>query len=109
VDGVAAILRCGSPTPFRLEALAHNRLRSGLCLRGWPFHDAEAAASEVVKAALIRIGAKRPRWAEGQPSWTEAGVILVERTRCIRCGWRQPEGHRKFCGPLCFSAHRNYL
>jgi hypothetical protein len=104
VETVANILRHGDPTKFALEAYSRHALRSGLCLKGWGWQEADAIAAEIVAAALNRIGARRPTWMEGQPEWTQDGVIVFERTRCIQCGWKLPEGHRKFCGPLCHAA-----
>lgn len=109
IDGAAVILRKGDPTPFAFEAFVRNGLRAGLCLRGWKWADADGAAAEVVSAALRQIGAVRPTWQQGQPEWTQDGVVLWQRTRCIRCGWKLPPENRKFCGPVCFAAHHNAL
>ena len=109
VDGVAAILRKGDPTPFAFEAFCIYGLRSGLCLRGWGWHEADETAQDVVSAALRQIGAKRPTWYQGQPEYTQDGVIMFERTRCVRCHWKLPEGHRKFCSSLCAGAHHESL
>jgi hypothetical protein len=105
IDGAAAILRHGEPTKFALEAYCRHGLRSGLCLRGWKWQEADEAAADVVAAALNVVGAKRPSWQAGQPEWCQPGVMALARTRCIRCGWKLPEGNRKFCGSLCHSAH----
>lgn len=109
IDGAAVVLRKGDPTPFAFEAFLRHGIRAGLCLRGWRWHEADEAAADVVVAALRQIGAQRPTWKQGQPEWTQEGVALVERTRCIRCGWKLPPENRKFCGPVCFSAHHNAL
>lgn len=109
IEGTADILRRGDPTAFAFEAFCRHGIRSGLCLKGWNWTDADAAATDIVSAALRQIGARRPTWQQGQPEYTQDGVIVNERTRCIRCGWRLPEGHRKFCGPVCFTAHHNAL
>lgn len=109
IDQTAAILRRGEPTYFALEAFMRHGLRSGLCLRGWHWHDADELAKEVISAALNQIGAKRPTWKQGQPEWTQEGVITIERERCIRCGWKLPEGHLKFCSALCGAAQNKEL
>lgn len=80
-------------------------IRSGLILQGgWRWRDADAAARDVVRSALRRIGARRPSWQQGQPEFTQFAV-LYERTRCVRCGWKLPEGHRRFCSRRCSGAH----
>lgn len=105
IDQTAAIMRRGEPSAFALEAFMRHGLRAGLCLRGWRWRDADELAADVVGSALNQIGAKRPTYQQGQPEWTQEGVILIERERCIRCGWTLPEGHWKFCGRQCSWAH----
>lgn len=105
IDQTAAILRRGEPTDFAFEGFMRHGLRSGLCLRGWSWSDADDMAADIVRSALAQIGAKRPTYQQGQPEWAQDGVILVERERCIRCGWQLPEGHSKFCSRLCHGAH----
>jgi hypothetical protein len=107
VEGVARLLRRGEPTRFAFEAVCRHSLRSGLCLRGWSWHDANAEATEIVLLALRALGAARPPWIMGQPEWTQDGVLAFERTRCIQCGWRLPPENRKFCGPVCYRAFHN--
>src|SRR5690606_16914077 len=84
-----------------------HEMRSGLCLRGWPWADADAAAAEIVAAALNMVGARRPTWQQGQPEYVQFGVVLEERTRCVVCGWKLPEGHRLYCSPTCFEVKRH--
>ncbi len=106
VDTIAAILRSGDPTPFAFEASCRHGLRAALCLHGWRWQEADAMAAEIVTLALRIIGARRPTWAEGQPEFVQNGAgTLIERTRCIRCHDRLPQGHHKFCGQLCATAH----
>ncbi len=105
IDQTAAIMRRGEPTNFAFEGFMRHGLRSGLCLRGWSWADADDMAADIVRSALSQIGAKRPTVQQGQPEWTQEGVILIKRERCIRCGWALPEGHWKFCSRRCLDAH----
>lgn len=105
IDQTAAILRRGEPTDFAFEGFMRHGLRSGLCLRGWSWSDADDTAADIVRSALAQIGAKRPTYQQGQPEWAQDGVILIERERCVRCGWQLSEHQRKFCSRLCHNAH----
>ena len=109
IDQTAAIMSRGEPSVFAFEGFMRHGLRSGLCRKGWGWHDADAASAKIVSAALTQIGAKRPTVAQGQPEWTQEGVILVERERCIRCGWKLPDGHWKFCSRRCLDAHHSAM
>lgn len=109
IDQTAAIMRRGEPSVFAFEGFMRHGLRSGLCLRGWSWADADDMAAEVVRSALDQIGAKRPTYQQGQPEWAQDGVVLVERERCIRCGWALPEGHWKFCSRRCLDAHKGAM
>ncbi len=104
VNTVADVLKTGEPTRFALEASCRSGLRAGFCLEGWNWQEADATAAEIVAAALHMIGAKRPTWQQGQPEWTQHGVVAEERTTCIRCKGELPEGHYKYCGNLCAQA-----
>lgn len=106
IDQTAVIMRRGEPTDFAFEGFMRHGLRSGLCLRGWSWADADDMAADIVRSALSQIGAKRPTYQQGQPEWVQDGVITFERERCIRCGWALPEGNWKYCSARCSSAHR---
>lgn len=106
IDGVAEILKQGEPTKFAFEAFCRHDLRSGLCLAGWPWADADTAAADVVQAALRLIGAYRPSWQQGQPEYVQFGVSFIERTRCVTCHGKLPEGHRLYCSSTCFESKR---
>lgn len=95
------ILKTGEPTHFAFEASCRHGLRSALCLEGWPWADAEKMAAEIVSAALMIIGARRPTWQQGQPEWTQACALPVERTHCKNCRTPLPEGTIKFCCREC--------
>lgn len=101
VKTAANILRYGEPTKFALESDCRHSLRAGLCLKGWSWSDADCVAAEIVAAALNQIGARRPTWQEGQPEYCQPGIIALARSRCVRCGWKLPEGHTKFCSRIC--------
>jgi hypothetical protein len=106
-DLAAGVLRLGEPTVFAFEATCRHGLRSNLCLQSWPWIVADATADAVVQKALHRLGAKRPRWIQGQREYTSEGVTKIERTNCIQCGNRLPENHFKFCSKKCAGAYRN--
>lgn len=114
IDQIVAIMRKGEPSVFAFEGFMRHGIRSGLCRRGWDWHDADALAADVVGAALARLGAKRPTWQQAQPEWVQYGVTLIERERCVNCGWQLPEGHTKFCSSRCLNsmkgkAHRRFV
>jgi hypothetical protein len=109
IDQTAEIMRRAEPSVFAMEGFMRHGLRAGLCLRGWAWSDADELAADVVRSALNQIGAKRPTFQQGQPEWTQDGIILIERERCVRCGWNLPENHRKFCSRLCHSAYHSDL
>src|SRR3546814_1442074 len=85
------------PTAFSLEGELRHRLRSSLCRQGADWILADLLAAAIVEDALRKVGAQRPTWQQGQPEWTQEGVIYIQRTRCIRCRWKLPPGHRKYC------------
>lgn len=106
IDQTAAIMQRGEPSPFAFEGFMRHGLRSGLCLRGWSWVEADDMAADIVSSALHQIGAKRPTYQQGQPEWTQEGVIMIEREHCARCGWKLPEGKWKFCTQRCSWAFR---
>lgn len=106
---VAGILAMAEPTKFTFEATCRHALRSRLCLAGWRWADADDAAAGIVSDALRSVGAQRPTWKEGQPEWTQDGHSPIERTACVRCRKRLPEGRKKFCCQLCASNHHHRL
>lgn len=105
VETVATILKDGRPTYFAFEASCRHGIRSGLCLDGWKWQEAEATADDLVSAALRQIGAIRPTWAQGQPEYTEPVA-----SRCLHCRRIMPEveegrERRKYCSHECFRAY----
>jgi hypothetical protein len=105
---IANILASGRPTYFAYEAACRYGIRSSLCLDGYRWPDADATADDVVASALRQIGARRPRWDEGQPEFTATGT-----ERCVHCRRAMPDGvgdghdPRKFCSGLCRKAWHN--
>lgn len=93
------------PTLLSYEGVHRATIRSVLCLRGVGWAEADRMAKDVVNEVLMRLMAKRPGWAEGQPEWTIQGGTLIERTHCIHCQKDLPEGHFKFCAAQCRGAH----
>ncbi len=97
-------------TLLNFEGPCRHALRSRFCLEGWKWRDADTTANDIVQAALIRVGAERPDWEEGQPEYSQTGAgALIERTLCVRC--HTPlEGHqRKYCSVLCKNVHGNLI
>jgi hypothetical protein len=101
---IADLMRDAEPTPFAVEGPCRAGIRSSLCLQGWPWTMADVTATDIVLAALNAVGARRPSWLEGQPEYTQPGAIPIERERCVRCRKPLPDGHWKFCGPICANA-----
>lgn len=100
------ILKTGEPTHFAFEASCRHGLRSALCLDGWAWADADKMAAEIVNAALMIIGAKRPTWQQGQPEWTQHGAVAEVRDNCKRCSKSLPEGYKKYCSMQCAQAEK---
>lgn len=113
VETVAAVLKSGEPTHFAFEASCRHGIRSSLCLQGWGWQEADATAADIVATALNRIGARRPTWQQGQPGWTEEGVLRHERTHCARCRTPIPEERNsggtpaKYCSMVCTNAAKD--
>lgn len=103
-DALAALMRAAEPTPFAAEGPARAGVRARLCIAGWRWGDADAEAELLTRAALQLVGARRPRWQEGQPEWTQDGYAPQTRERCKRCAKPLPEGNYVFCGPICAKA-----
>lgn len=109
IETAAEILCIGRPTHFAFEGATRHGLRSSLCLQGWPWLDADAAAKDVVDAALRQIGAVRPTWQQGQFNYTDDSAI--EHTRCANedCGKPVAMGEngrwRKYCSSECLGRH----
>lgn len=90
---------------FGLEGPLRAGIRADLCRHGWRWQEADDAARELLASAFRAVRANRPGWDEGQPEWAIHAGTLIERTRCVRCKKPLPEGHFRFCGGLCASAH----
>lgn len=86
---------------FGLEGPLRATIRSDLCLVGWRWRDADNMARELLEDAFRKLHAMRPSWYEGQREWVIHEGVLIERTRCMTCGKKLPEGHKKFCSRLC--------
>ncbi len=94
---------------FGLEGPLRHGIRADLCLMGWRWRDADLMARELLNEAFRRARAVRPTWYEGQPEWTIQAGTLIERTRCVRCGNRLPDGHTRYCSRLCGDAHHHRI
>lgn len=106
-EKIADIARIAEPTPFAVEGPCKAGIRASLCLQGWKWADADAAAAEIVTGALNVVGAERPTWEQGQPEYTQPGALPIQREYCARCGKKLPEGHRMWCGDVCARAANN--
>jgi hypothetical protein len=104
IDKLAAMMRRAEPTPFALEGPARAAIRARICMGGWRWGAADAAADDCVQAALARVGARRPDWKQGQPEYTQDGYAPRTRERCARCAKPLPEGNYRYCGPVCAKA-----
>src|SRR5690554_7165163 len=93
IEKTVEVLRQAEPTPFAFEGMARHWLRAQACLEGMSWAAADAQAQEIVRSALLRIGARRPIWSEGQPEWTQQAVLNPERTHCANCNKLLPEEH----------------
>ena len=91
---------------FTYEGMLIALLRSELCLRSMPWAMADAEAREVVAEALNAAGAKRPSWQEGQPEWTDGGVIRDTRVTCANCGKGLEPEQKIYCSRICGDAAR---
>ena len=105
VETVAAILDKGEPTRFAFEGACRHGVRVAYILGGGStWRAADAAAAEIIEAALKRLGVSRPSWLDGQPETVEP---VVERLACVACGreigeTRHRNGEeRKFCSEPC--------
>jgi hypothetical protein len=105
-DRLATMAKSAEPTAFAIEGPARHGIRASLCLQGWPWGASDAEATVLTLRSLQIVGAKRPRWDEGQPEYCQPGVLPIERHSCVHCGKPLPEGHYKFCSSLCLKAHR---
>ncbi len=112
IEAVALILKTGEPTMFAYEASCRHGIRQQLCLEGWSWDLADAVAADIVAEALRLIGAKRPTWQEGQPEWTQQGVLREVREHCARCRKPIPQERidrsvatpAKYCSMECTDA-----
>lgn len=100
-------LREGFPTVFALEGACRTGLRSGLCLEGWNWQAADTAASQAVSLALSFLGAERPTWEQGQPEYTQYGVMALSRSRCVNCGGALSGDQAMYCSRNCAVSARN--
>ena len=114
VQAVAEIARSDWRSGITETLLAHEgtmiaAIRADMCLEGIGWRGAHEAATDIVGEGLTKAGAKRPRWKEGQPEWTDGGVIRNQRLRCANGEGLLEDGQRTFCGKTCFDAHRARL
>jgi hypothetical protein len=93
-----------TPTLLNHEGALIHSLRGGLCLAGLKWAVANEQAREIVVEAFQKAGARRPTWKEGQPEWTDGGVVRSERFRCGNCAKPLAEDQKVYCGKLCREA-----
>jgi hypothetical protein len=109
IAATASILQRGEPTRFALMATCRHGLRVVMILNGASWKHADAMALQLVLAALAHLGATWPRWAEGQPEYTQEGVIKSWHTRCANCGHRLPDDHTRWCSDGCAKLWHNRI
>lgn len=107
---VAAAVMREAQNPFNAEGPLRHGFRSGLCLEGWHWNDADDEAAQIVAIALRWVGAKRPTWEEAQPEWW---AQLIEHKHCVRCtriipddrtGGQRGRGAVLYCSNECASS-----
>lgn len=106
---IAKVLVAGQPTPFARMAACVHALRVALIVEhGRRYQSADILARLIVLAALTRIGAKWPRWEDGQRGRTAGGAIKEpEASRCRNCGARLNDHRQYFCRHRCAILHNN--
>lgn len=104
VELLIPFLREAQPTAFAEEAPRRHKLRTKLCLQGWPWDYADQQAAAVVHSALHRVGAKRPTWIEGQQEYCHSGFLRDDH--CWGCGNPLPRYAKKYCCNQCRIAIR---
>jgi hypothetical protein len=96
------------PAPFRSRDRRVTGSAPRSASRGpWQASDYEAMLLTIRAHQVVR--AKRPTCEQGQPEYTQPGVMAAHRETCAHCGKPLPEGHYKFCGSLCLKAHRRII
>jgi len=102
ITRLSLIMKTGEPTHFAFEGVCRTGIRRGLILKGWPWGQAEAMATELTNSALNSIGAERPTWLEGQLDWTlNSNAIAIKREACVVCKKPLPEKRTKYCSSQC--------
>jgi predicted nucleic acid-binding Zn ribbon protein len=98
-----AIMQRWEASRWQFEGPVRAGLRSAFCLNGWRWDVADVEAAAIAHDALVRIGAGvRPSWQEGQPEFTQYGVLPNWRTHCAHCHRPIPEDEdRKYCSLEC--------
>ncbi len=103
---VVRILDKGEPTRFVFEGAVRHGLRSGFCLDGTGWAEADALAASIIKDAMHRLGMTRPTWEMGQPESAQYGVVQVEYYYCAHCGGKIDHSDsrivgKKYCSARC--------
>lgn len=98
-----------NPTLLNHEGALWAALRSGLCLEGLPWAEADHEARDMLQLAFAKTGAKRPTWQQGQPEACDGGVIRTARTTCANCAKPLELDQKMHCSKLCYDAHRARL
>ncbi|WP_456628947.1 hypothetical protein [Bradyrhizobium sp. URHC0002] len=104
VKSLLPFLREAQPTAFAEEGPRRHKMRSKLCLQGWPWDYADQQAAAILHTALNRIGAHRPRWIEGQQEYCHDGYLRDDH--CWGCGSPLPQYKKKYCCGQCAAAVR---
>lgn len=101
INRVVDIISDWRLTPFENEGAVRAGLRSGMCINGHSWKDADDVAQGLLAAAFQKIVAGRPSWEQGQRQHT------IAEENCNWCGLEIAEedrsGKRKarFCSAVC--------
>lgn len=99
IEMLLPFMREAQPTPFAYEAPGRYRLRSKLCLQGWPWNYADQQAAAITHAVLRRLGTRRPTWIEGQQEYCHEGFLRDDL--CWNCGNGLPKYAKRYCCHRC--------
>lgn len=105
IERTMDVLRDWRSSIFQHEGACRAGLRAGLVLAGHKWIHADLEAEAIVLTALNRLGAKRPKWEQGQPEYVDYDGC------CINCGKPvnpEPGDIRGlfFCDEVCQDAKR---
>lgn len=84
---------------FGAEGAVRHGLRSGFCLHGAKWSEADGIAGQIVLSALHRVGARRPTWLEAQTVHYQE--TAPSRELCLCCRKSLLNTDDAFCSRYC--------